>query len=167
MISEGQNFTLGQEAWLQALRIYGEKFYYSKKGIEKASDIDITRGQRVAHPLGGSGFIYIFSSVQSLSHVRLLATTWTAVCQASLSITNSRSVLKLMSIELVMPLNHLILIPSTPAFSLSHSVVFLYFFALIIRKAFLALLAILWNSTFRWVYLSFSPLPFSSFLTYL
>ena len=109
MISEGQNFTLGQEAWLQALRIYGEKFYYSKKGIEKASDIDITRGQRVAHPLGGSGFIYIFSSVQSLSHVRLLATTWTAACQASLSITNSRSLLRLMSIESVMPSNHLIL----------------------------------------------------------
>ena len=109
MISEGENFTLGQEAWLQELRIYGEKFYYSEKGIEKASDIDITRGQRVAHPLGGSGFIYIFSSVQSLSHVRLLVTTWTAACQASLSITNSRSLLRLMSIESVMPSNHLIL----------------------------------------------------------
>ena len=100
---------MGQEAWLQALRIYGEKFYYSEKGIEKASDIDITRGQRVAHPLGGSGFIYIFSSVQSLSHVRLLVTTWTAARQASLSITNSRSLLRLMSIESVMPSNHLIL----------------------------------------------------------
>ena len=49
------------------------------------------------------------SSVQSLSHVRLFATPWTAACQASLSITNSRSLLKLMSIELVMPSNHLIL----------------------------------------------------------
>ena len=48
-------------------------------------------------------------SVQSLSHVRLFATTWTAACQASLSITNSRSLLKLMSIESVMPSNHLIL----------------------------------------------------------
>ena len=50
-----------------------------------------------------------FSSVQSLSHVRLFVTPWTTACQASLSITNSRSLLKLMSIELVMPSNHLIL----------------------------------------------------------
>ena len=49
------------------------------------------------------------SSVQSLSHVQLFATPWTAACQASLSITNSRSLLKLMSMELVMPSNHLIL----------------------------------------------------------
>ena len=52
---------------------------------------------------------YHQSSVQSLSHVRLFATPWTAAGQASLSITNSRSLLKLMSIELVMPSNHLIL----------------------------------------------------------
>ena len=45
----------------------------------------------------------------SVSHVRLLATPWTAAHQASLSITNSQSLLKLMSIELVMPSNHLIL----------------------------------------------------------
>ena len=50
-----------------------------------------------------------FSSVQSLSHVQLCATPWTAAHQASLSITNSRSLLKLMSIELVMPSNPLIL----------------------------------------------------------
>ena len=50
-----------------------------------------------------------FSSVQSLSRVRLFATPWTAACQASLSITSSRSLLKLMSIESVMPFNHLIL----------------------------------------------------------
>ena len=49
-----------------------------------------------------------FSLVQSLSHVRLFATPWTALCKASLSITNSRSLLKLMSIESVMPSNHLI-----------------------------------------------------------
>ena len=49
------------------------------------------------------------SSVHSLNHVRLFATPWTAACQASLTITNSRSLLKLMSIELVMPSNHLIL----------------------------------------------------------
>ena len=50
-----------------------------------------------------------FSSVQSLSLVRLFATSWTAACQASLSITNSWSLLKLTSVELVMPSNHLIL----------------------------------------------------------
>ena len=50
-----------------------------------------------------------FSSVQLLSRVRLFATLWTAACQASLSITNSQSLLKLMSTELVMPSSHLIL----------------------------------------------------------
>ena len=48
-------------------------------------------------------------SVQSLSHVRLFATPWTAACQASLSTTNSWSLLKLMSIDSVTPSNHLIL----------------------------------------------------------
>ena len=50
-----------------------------------------------------------FSSVQLLSHVWLFATLWIAARQASLSITNSRSLLKLMSIELVMPSSHLVL----------------------------------------------------------
>ena len=50
-----------------------------------------------------------FSSVQLLSHVWLFVTPWTAAHQASLSITNSQSLLKLMSIESVMPPNHLIL----------------------------------------------------------
>ena len=56
-------------------------------------------------------------SVQSLSSVHVFVTPWTAAHQASLSITNSRSLLKLMSIQLVMPSNHLILchplLPST------------------------------------------------------
>ena len=55
--------------------------------------------------------LYQFSSVQSLSRVRLLATPWIAAPQASLSITNSWSLLKLMSIELVMAFNHLICHP--------------------------------------------------------
>ena len=50
-----------------------------------------------------------FSSVQSLIRVRVFVTPWTAAHQASLSITNSRSLLKLMSIESVTPSNHLIL----------------------------------------------------------
>ena len=49
------------------------------------------------------------SSVQSLSHDQLFATPWTAACQASVSITNSQSLPKLMSFESVMPFNHLIL----------------------------------------------------------
>ena len=53
--------------------------------------------------------VYILYSVQSLSRVQLFATTWTAAHQASLSTTNSMSLLKLMSIESVMPSNHLIL----------------------------------------------------------
>ena len=68
-------------------------------------------------------YLYIhtyFSSVQSLSCVQLFVTPWTATHQASLSITNSWNLLKLMSIESVMPSNHLILSsPSPPAFSLS------------------------------------------------
>ena len=68
-----------------------------------------------------------FSSVQSLSRVWLFVTPWTAAHQASLSITNSQSLLKLMSIKSVMPSNHLILcrplllppsiFPSTRVFS--------------------------------------------------
>ena len=50
-----------------------------------------------------------FSSVLSLSHAQLFATPWTAARQASLSITNSQSLLKLMSIDSVMPSNHFIL----------------------------------------------------------
>ena len=50
-----------------------------------------------------------FSSVQSLSHVQLCATPWTAALQASLSIANIRSLLKLISMESVMPSNHIIL----------------------------------------------------------
>ena len=61
-----------------------------------------------------------FSSIQSLSRVRLFETPWTAACQASLSITNSQSLLKLMSIESVMPFQPSPLSsPSPPAFDLS------------------------------------------------
>ena len=53
--------------------------------------------------------MYQFSSVQSLSHIRLFATPWNAARQASLSIANSQRLLKLMSIKLVMLFNHLFL----------------------------------------------------------
>ena len=66
----------------------------------------------------GFSMYSIISSVQSFSHVRLFATSWTAAHQASRSFTSSRCLLKLMSIELVMPFNHftlyrpLLLLPS-------------------------------------------------------
>ena len=53
--------------------------------------------------------VWIISSIQSLSRVWPFVTPWTAACQGSLSITNSQSLLKLMSIESVMPSNHLVL----------------------------------------------------------
>ena len=64
---------------------------------------------------------YIYTSVQLLIRVQLFVTPWTAAHQASLSITNSWSLLKVMSIESVMPSNHLFLClsPSPPAFNLS------------------------------------------------
>ena len=64
-------------------------------------------GKTLPQPAGGRAFQ--FSSLQSLSRVRLFATSWTAAHQASLSITNSWSLPKPMSIESVMPSNHLIL----------------------------------------------------------
>ena len=66
--------------------------------------------------------LFSICSVQftPFSHVGLFATPWTAACQATLSITNSRNLLKLMSIDLVMPSNHLILTsPSLPAVNIS------------------------------------------------
>ena len=70
--------------------------------------------------------IYLSQSVQSLSCVRLFATPRTAALQASLFITNSWSLLKLVSIESVMPSNHLILcLPLLPPLNLSqHQVLF-------------------------------------------
>ena len=74
----------------------------------------------------------LFSSVQSLSRVWLFATPWTAACQASLSITSSWSLLKLMSIELLMPSCHLIFCcpcPCLQSFPASGSFQISYFFA--------------------------------------
>ena len=59
-------------------------------------------------------FLSLLSSVQSLSHVQLFATPWTAKHQASLFTTNSHSLLTLMSIDLVMPSHHFILCSSLP-----------------------------------------------------
>ena len=63
----------------------------------------------LAHQLQNSSGLWYLSSVLALSHIQHFATSWTATHKASLSISNSRSLLKLMSIELVMPSNHLML----------------------------------------------------------
>ena len=64
---------------------------------------------KVTMRAGFQGYTFSFSSIQSLSHVPLFVTTWTAAHQASLSITNSQNLPQLISIESVMPSNHLIL----------------------------------------------------------
>ena len=73
------------------------------KEVEKVSGI----GRYVAKR--ETGMVGAYCSVQSLNRVQLVVTPWTAAHQASLSITNSWSLPKLMSIESVMPSNHLIL----------------------------------------------------------
>ena len=69
----------------------------------------ISNKPTLAGEITGSVFFFFSQSVQSLSHVRLFATPWTAALQASLSFTISQSLLKLMSIRSVMPSNHPIL----------------------------------------------------------
>ena len=69
----------------------------------------MTRSWTLTSCCNGMRFWGFFSSVQSLGHVWLLATPWTAAHEASPSITNSHSLLKLMSTESVMPSNYLIL----------------------------------------------------------
>ena len=75
---------------------YAEATHHSKCGLGTSS-------------MGVAWKLIQVSSVQLLSHVQLFATPWMVACQASLSITNSLSLLKLISIELVMPSNHLVL----------------------------------------------------------
>ena len=66
------------------------------------------KGLNISHLSVRLAVRFLFNSVQSLSHVRHFVTSWTAAHQASQSITNSWNLLKLMSIESVMPSNHLI-----------------------------------------------------------
>ena len=71
--------------------------------------LEVCGAKKIRQALCSQGIYNHFQSVQSLSRVRLFATPWIAARQASLSITNSQSSLRLMSIESVMPSNHLIL----------------------------------------------------------
>ena len=86
------------------IEFYPQDMYNSK-------DIQITSDNGIIFPftISRSDIFLVISSVESLSHVQLFVTPWTAIRQASPSITNSWSLLKLMCIKLVMPSNHLIL----------------------------------------------------------
>ena len=84
------------------------KQYHAKIGsLEKCRKVKLSK--RLIQQIFVECILCQNQLVQSLSHVQLFETPWTAACQASLSITNSRSLLKLMPIELVMPSNHLVL----------------------------------------------------------
>ena len=94
---------------------------FSFKGISIPFSIVHVSAYIPTNSVGGFPFLHslssiycLFSSVQSLSHVRIFVTPWTAARQASLSITNSWSLVKLMSIESVMLFNHLILCSPLP-----------------------------------------------------
>ena len=109
--------SLGQEDPLQeGMAIHCSILAWRISWIEKSGGLQSMEWQRVRHDWATNtlteqnvSHVNVFSSVQSLSHVRLFATPWTAAHHASLSITNSQSFLKLLSIESVMPSNHLIL----------------------------------------------------------
>ena len=97
-------------------------------------------------------FDLYFVVVWSLSHVQLFAIPWTGACQASLSITNSQSLLKLMSIESVMPSNHLflsrplLLLPSMfPSIGLFQWVSFLHQVAEVLELQ-------LQHQSFQWIF---------------
>ena len=91
---------------------HGEPHVFTWQGVISNLRANLQLGQgkesRIHLVLGCLG-TKLTHSVQSLSHVQLFATPWTAARQVSLSITNSQSLLKVMSIESVMPSNHLIL----------------------------------------------------------
>ena len=93
----------------QAPSLYSEMSRSSSE-LVTLIEMNLVQNDWAAHVMSGlQMFTFQFSSVQSLSRVWLFATPWIAAHQASLSITNSWSSLKLMSIESVMPSSHLIL----------------------------------------------------------
>ena len=102
-----QNFVL------QTLLFWGSVLFATRtqQAKIKPGENDLTKNHFThthTHTHKTFKYKYNFHSVQLLSHFRLFATSWTAACEATLSITNSQSLLKLMSIESVMPSNHLI-----------------------------------------------------------
>ena len=107
--------------WALIIYLIPSGIHYQPQGDSERSYVMVHSQCLHLHSFPANRFISIFSifcSVQSLSQVRLFVTPWTAARQASLSITNSQSLLKLMPIELMMPSNHfslccpLLLLPS-------------------------------------------------------
>ena len=121
----------GRQLLFPVLVCYGCHIKVSKIGWFTATEIDCPTFLEVKSPRPRCWQSWFLlrecQSVQSLSRVQLFSTPWTAARQASLSITNSQSLIKLMSVELVMPSNHFILccpllllpsiFPSTRVFS--------------------------------------------------
>ena len=89
--------------------VYGRKWRWGQGGKERLWYLGDHGLWKFWYKRREAGLCFQFSSFQPLSHVWLFATPWTAACQDSLSITNSWSLPKPMSIESVMPSNHLIL----------------------------------------------------------
>ena len=110
-LNSGRETKISQAMWLSKKK--KKQNLEKKKIIGTIKNLRSTGPSKLAHCKGSAPprmlSLFLFSSVQSLSYVQLFATPWTAAGQASLSITNSRSLLRLMSIESVMPSNHLIL----------------------------------------------------------
>ena len=116
----GCSLNMGEKGSQERFQGFCVTFYillihYLRKMYPSPSKFQVLEGSLVvclkksSHPLMMVSTHTPFSSVQSLSRVRLLATPWITAQQASLPITNSRSLRKLLSIESVMPSSHLIL----------------------------------------------------------
>ena len=108
-VQETQVWSLGREDPLEkGVATHSDTLAWRIPWTEEPGGLQSMGSQRVGHNCA-TNFCFQFSSVHLLSHVWLFATPWIAACQASLSITNSRSLVILMFIESVMPSNHLIL----------------------------------------------------------
>ena len=106
--SPGKNTGVGSHSLFKLFMGFSRQEYWS--GLPFPSPVDHILSELSTYCLFNLYAESVqFHSVQSLSHIWLFVTPWTATCQASLSITNSQNLLKLMSIASVMPSNHLIL----------------------------------------------------------
>ena len=96
-------------AEFQSIARRDEKAFFSDQCKETEENNRLGKTRDLFKKIRDTKGTFHASSVQSLSHVWLFVSPWTAPCQASMSTTNSQSLLRLMPIELVMPFNHLIL----------------------------------------------------------
>ena len=145
--SDGKAFACNEGTWVRSLAredplvkemaIHSRTLAWKIPWMEEPGRLQSMGWQRVGHNWATSLTLMfstqIFSVVQLLSHIRLFATSWSAACQAFLSFIISWSLLKLMSIESVMPPNHLILchsfLPLPSVFPVSRSFLISWLFA--------------------------------------